>query len=169
LGQDIPHAKSTGLLTRKTPTLDVDIKNPDAATAVEALVVNASRIMVLFWCALASPQTAIPFRTDAPFRRSPLTLIAPDGDETQKIELLADGQQVVRVRPSTRTLTSHTNGSVAEPGVIRRGELPAINQTEAHNSLLTTPSSYWFSSTAINAQRIVQRKNRAPTERRSLG
>ena len=91
-----PHAKSTGLLTRKMPTLDVDIKNPDAATAVEALVRERFEdhgvILVRFGNA---PKHAIPFRTDTPFKKITVNLIAPDGDETQKIELLADGQQVV--------------------------------------------------------------------------
>jgi len=44
--------------------------------------------------------------------------------------LLADGQQVVGFGIHEDT-NKHTNGSGGEPGVIRRGELPAIKQTEA--------------------------------------
>ena len=32
-----PYAPNTGILTRKTPAIDVDITNPEAAEAVEAL------------------------------------------------------------------------------------------------------------------------------------
>jgi len=89
-------------------------------------------------------------------------VIAPDGDETQKIELLADGQQVVGfgIHEDTNKPYEWFGG---EPGVIRRGELPAINQTEAQQlvddavELLVLEHGY---------QRAKDRpkKNRAPTE-----
>jgi hypothetical protein len=125
-----PHAKSTGLLTRMMPTLDVDIKNPDAAAAVEALVRERFEdhgvILVRFG---NPPKRAIPFRTDTPFKKITVNLIAPDGDE-QKLELLANGQQVVGfgIHKDTGKPYKWFGG---EPGVVRRGELPAINQTEA--------------------------------------
>jgi len=126
-----PHAKSTGLLTRKMPTLDVDIKCPDAAAAVEALVrerfEDHGAILVRFGNA---PKRAIPFRTDTPFKKITVNLIAPDGDETQKLELLADGQQVVGfgIHKDTGKPYEWFGG---EPGIIRRGELPAITESEA--------------------------------------
>src|SRR5712691_10679203 len=126
-----PHAKSTGLLTRMMPTLDVDIKNPDAADAVEALVRERFEdhgvILVRFG---NTPKRAIPFRTDTPFKKITVNLIAPDGNENQKFELLADGQQVVGfgIHKDTGKPYRWFGG---EPGVVLRGELPAINQTEA--------------------------------------
>jgi hypothetical protein len=63
-----PDALNTGSLTRKMPTLDIDILNPEAAEAVEALVrerfEDRGRILVRFGRA---PKRAIPFRTDTPF------------------------------------------------------------------------------------------------------
>jgi hypothetical protein len=113
------------------PTLDVDIKSPDAAAAVEALVRERFEdhgvILVRFG---TPPKRAIPFRTDTPFKKITVNLIAPDGDQKQKIELLSDGQQVVGfgIHEDTGKPYEWFGG---EPGVIRRGELPAINQTEA--------------------------------------
>jgi hypothetical protein len=87
---------NTGLLTRQMPTLDVDILNQQAAEAVEQLVWKGfkDRGKILVRVGLA-PKRAIPFSTAEPFEKITATLVAPDGDTSQKIELLADGQQVV--------------------------------------------------------------------------
>ena len=65
-----PSANNTGVLTRLTPCLDIDVFDQDAADAVEMLVreryEDAGRILVRFgW----SPKRAIPFRTTAPFKK----------------------------------------------------------------------------------------------------
>ena len=88
-----PDAVNTGVLTKNTPALDIDILNPDVAKAVEALVRDyyeeRGNVLVRFGL---PPKRAIPFRTDAPFAKILRNLIAPDGSE-HKLELLASGQQ----------------------------------------------------------------------------
>jgi hypothetical protein len=104
------YATNTGILTRNTPALDIDILNDEAARAVEALVRGRYEreecddvvpILVRFGLA---PKRAVLFRTDEPFKKIQQSLIAPDGKEGQKIELLADGQQIVAfgIHPDTR-------------------------------------------------------------------
>src|SRR5262245_62189928 len=63
----LPNARSTGLLTRTMPTLDIDIKVPEAAEAVEALVAERfeERGYILPRIGQA-PKRAVPFRTDRP-------------------------------------------------------------------------------------------------------
>ena len=102
------------------PTIDIDIYNPEAAKAAEALVrerfERSGKVLVRVGNA---PKCAIPFRTDKPFKKITANLIAPEGDPTtpyrmrgQKIELLGDGQQVVAfgIHPDTH---NHIGGSAA--------------------------------------------------------
>jgi hypothetical protein len=94
-----------------------------------------------------APKRAIPFRTDAPFKKITANLIAVGGSEGQKIELLADGQQVVAfgIHPDTDKPYCWFGG---EPGKIARDELPYISEAQAHQlvddivELLTREHSY---------------------------
>jgi hypothetical protein len=91
-----PDATLTGTLTLNTPTFDIDIRNPDAAQAVEDLVKEwldgregALPIRIGQW-----PKRALLFRTDTAFKKLTVGLIAPDGSE-ERLEFLCNGQQVV--------------------------------------------------------------------------
>jgi hypothetical protein len=94
--QVFQYADNTGILTKATPAADIDIVNPEAAEAVEALARERfeERGYILVRVGLA-PKRAILLRTDAPFKKITGNVIAPDGSKGQKIELLGDGQQVV--------------------------------------------------------------------------
>jgi bifunctional DNA primase/polymerase-like protein len=126
-----PHATNTGILTQLTPTLDIDIKSPEAAEAIEALTRERfeERGFVLIRTGQA-PKRAILLRTDAPFKKITGNVIAPKGDTDQKIELLADGQQVVvfGTHPNTGKPYSWFGG---EPTSIRHDELPYVSEDEA--------------------------------------
>jgi hypothetical protein len=138
--------KSTGLITRLMPALDVDIYNPEAAKAVEELVRQhfEGRGKVLVRVGNA-PKRAIPFRTDKPFKKITANLTAPEGDTTiphhrvgnalepmvhQKIELLCDGQQLVAfgIHPDTHKQYEWIGGA---PGEVRLDEFPEITEVEA--------------------------------------
>jgi RecA-family ATPase len=95
---------NTGMLTRYTPTMDVDITSAEAAEAVEAVVKELyeghGEILVRIG---SPPKRAIPFRTAHPFPKMSAHFVAPNG-ERHKIEFLCDGQQVVvdGIHPDTR-------------------------------------------------------------------
>jgi hypothetical protein len=128
-----PRARSTGFLTKFTPTLDIDVLDPIAAQAIEEFVrgrYEADRGYVLVRFGQA-PKRAIPFRTDEPFKKITANFVAPNGAEGQKLELLADGQQVVAfgIHPTTTKPYTWFGG---EPGEIKREDLPYLSQDEAH-------------------------------------
>src|SRR3974390_3242171 len=79
------YARSTGILTRSVPALDIDVLNQEAAEAVEALAGDRfeERGYPLVRIGQA-PKRAILFRTDDPFKKIQVLLIAPDGSEGQK-------------------------------------------------------------------------------------
>src|SRR5262249_40047423 len=126
-----PYAINTGILTQFTPTLDIDITNSEAADAVEALARERfeERGFVLVRTGQA-PKRAILLRTDTPFKKITGIVIAPSGDTDQKIELLANGQQVVvfGIHAKTGKPYSWFGG---EPTSITHEELPYVSEDEA--------------------------------------
>ena len=125
------HASNTGVLTKLAPAFDIDILSEDAAEAVERLVRDryeeAGTVLIRIGL---PPKRAVLFRTDAPFRKITVNLIAPNGDGDQKVELLGDGQQLViaGTHPKTRKPYVWFGG---EPGVVKRDALPYITEEQA--------------------------------------
>jgi putative DNA primase/helicase len=106
-------ADNTGVLCRRVPTIDIDILNQAAASAVEALArehfEERGSILVRYG---KSPKRAIPLRTDEPFKKIAVSLLAPNGT-TEKIEILSDGQQFIAfgIHPETRKSYDWFGGS----------------------------------------------------------
>jgi Bifunctional DNA primase/polymerase, N-terminal len=111
-------ALSTGVLTRLTPTLDVDITDPEAVEAIESLVKDRFEESGYVLPRIGrSPKRCFPFRTLAPFPKIVANLTAPNGAQ-EKLELLAEGQQFVAhgIHPDTGKPYSWPRG---EPGAIK--------------------------------------------------
>jgi hypothetical protein len=143
-----PLAHDTGILCRSTPALDVDLHNAEAADAVEALARERFQergdyflVRVGEW-----PKRAVLFRTDAPFKKITRNLIAPSGHD-EKLEFLADGQQIVvfGIHPTTGQPYTWHGG---QPGDIKHEDLPYVSESEARAfvadavQLLTTEFGY---------------------------
>jgi hypothetical protein len=127
-----PDAGNTGVLTRLVPTLDLDILNEEAVRAIEAYVRERyeERGHILPRTG-KPPKRAIPFRTEEPFTKIVVNIIAPNGS-AEKIEFLGDGQQVVvdGIHPETQRPNRWHGG---EPGQIAREDLPYIREQEARD------------------------------------
>jgi len=125
-----PAAGNTGILTKFAPALDIDIFNEEAVRAIEEHVHDHydERGYVLPRIG-KPPKRAFPFRTDEPFQKILVNVTAPGGGE-EKIEFLADGQQVVCFgeHPDTHQPYRWHGG---EPGEIVRADLPYIHECEA--------------------------------------
>jgi hypothetical protein len=123
-------ADNTGILCRYTPALDIDIINPEAAEAIEQLIIDrfADYGHVLVRIGKA-PKRAVLFHTRVPFSKIKRRLIGPDGSE-QQIELLGDGQQVVidGIHPDTGKPYRWHGGNPAEIAI---DDLPAIDAISA--------------------------------------
>ena len=125
-----PAATNTGILTRLTPALDIDILNPDAATAIENLARERfderGYILVRFG---RPPKRCVLFR-GGPFPKIVANFSALNGAPAEKLEMLGDGQQVVvnGTHPDTHRCYSWFGG---EPGEIKHADLPGISAHEA--------------------------------------
>ena len=128
-----PEALNTGVLTRLMPTLDLDILNENAVRTIEDHVREhyEERGYILVRIGLP-PKRAIPFRTEVPFNKIAINLIAPNGstEKHEKIEFLGEGQQVVvaGTHPDTQRPYSWFGG---EPGQVKLEDLPYIREAEA--------------------------------------
>src|SRR6476620_2145032 len=90
-----PAAFNTGITTALTPTLDIDILNEEAAVAVEDLARERFEERGYVLTRIGHPpKRAVLFRTDKPFDKIAVELVAGNGD-IHKLEFLANGQQVV--------------------------------------------------------------------------
>jgi len=130
-----PDANNTGMLTRDTPTLDIDILNEAAARACEDFVRDRYEDRGALLTRIGfPPKRAIPFRTEEPFKKFVVNLIAPNAAadaKPEKIEFLADGSQVVidGIHPDTGKPYRWHGG---ELGQVQRSDLPLITNEEAH-------------------------------------
>jgi hypothetical protein len=129
-GKQWPDANNTGVLTIRTPALDLDILHPEAADAAEVLTrgrfEERGYILVRFG---KPPKRAILFRTDEPFSKIAANLFGPDG-MPQKIEFLGNGQQVVVDGIHPDTLQPY-RWQDKQPGEVERNDLPYITGAEA--------------------------------------
>jgi hypothetical protein len=125
-----PDAVNTGALTARMPTLDIDILDPAAVDAIVELVRDKylERGYVPARAGKA-PKAALIFRTDEPFKKILIPLIAPFGS-AEALEILCDGQQVVvdGIHPDTGHAYSWQGGSPLE---IPREELAYISAADA--------------------------------------
>jgi hypothetical protein len=125
-----PLATNTGLLTRQTPGADIDILNPEAAEAVEALARDRWEERGFFMPRIGlAPKRAVLLRTDTPFPKIKRSVVGPDPNKDEKIELLCDGQQMIAfgIHPDTRKPYMWPQG---EPGKIKWEDLPYTTAEE---------------------------------------
>lgn len=129
-----PRASNTGVLTRLTPTLDLDLLNEPAAVAAENFVRERfeTRGRILSRIGFA-PKRAIPLRTNQPFKKLSTLFAVSAGVNSrkgEKIEFLGDGQQVVAhgIHPDTQREYLWTGG---DPSTVAYSDLPEISAAEA--------------------------------------
>jgi hypothetical protein len=126
-----PGMTNTGIITKRTPCLDLDLLNTEAGDVCESLVRERfdgrGNLLARFGRA---PKRAIPFRTDKYFTKLDVKFAAADGGEGDKIEFLADGQQFAAfgTHPDTKRPYRWHGGS---PLNIRHDELPYVSEQEA--------------------------------------
>jgi hypothetical protein len=149
---------NTGILTERTPVLDIDLLNKDAGDAVEQLIRDRfgdyGTVLVRVG---KSPKRAIPFQTAKPFDKLQVSLINANGVNGDKIELLCDGQQLV-----AHGIHKDTGRPYAWIGAqlhdVERYALPHLNEAEARLlvqdivELLTVEYGYSVTSAAKKAE-----------------
>src|SRR6516165_1214725 len=91
-----PNAFNTGILTRTTPAIDIDVYDANVVQEIRNLVLgmvgDSGHLMVRVGQA---PKCAIPFQTDQPLAKISTPIFASPDGRKHHVEVLGDGQQVV--------------------------------------------------------------------------
>jgi hypothetical protein len=126
-----PDAINTGLLTRTTPAIDLDVYDSEVAEELEATLfdmIGEGRTLVRFG---KPPKRAVLFRADTPFAkiRTPV-FTSPGSNKENFVEVLGDGQQIIvhGIHPETGKDYSWHGG---EPGDVTRADLPLLTEAMA--------------------------------------
>ena len=124
-----PAAFNTGILTRTTPAVDIDVYDPDVAQAIEAMLWDmiGTRGMVRFG---EAPKRAALFRTETPFAKISTPVFTSPTGQRHRVEVLCSGQQIVVLgtHPGTGKPYSWHGG---EPGDVARADLPELTEAVA--------------------------------------
>jgi hypothetical protein len=123
------NATNTGILTRVTPAIDIDVLDPIIADELQEL---AERLIGISPARVGqAPKRALLYRTDLPFDKLATPIyISPDGRQ-HKIEVLCRGQQIVvrGIHPGTQAEYTWRG---AEPGPdLRHDALPQLSLEKA--------------------------------------
>jgi hypothetical protein len=91
-----PGDTNTGLLTARTPAVDIDVYDPDVSTELHreilSMIGNGVRAP---WRVGQAPKHAFLCQTGRPFKKiATPTFTSPDGRKN-KVEVLGDGQQII--------------------------------------------------------------------------
>jgi hypothetical protein len=160
------NATNTGILTRTTPAIDIDVLDPGVADKMQELAERMIRTG-------QAPKRASLYRTDTPFDKLATPIyISPDG-RAHKVEVLCSGQQIVvnGIHPITGSPYTWLGG---EPGPkLKREALPPLNAEKAIEFLDAAErcmSAYGWTpkkkingvaSPTCNGQRIASERERA--------
>jgi hypothetical protein len=132
----LPHATNTGIRTKHTPAVDIDIRDPALAEQVqEALLNTIGHHGTILQRVGLPPKRLIPFRCDDPFRKisTPFFRISPDDPDrvANRVEVLADGQQFVAegIHPDTRR--PYQWASNLDLAGVPRDTLPMLDEATA--------------------------------------
>jgi hypothetical protein len=89
-----PDAMNTGVLTRRTPCIDIDVLEPEVAAEIETMVFDVIGGACAVRTGLA-PKRAILTRTEKSFGKLTTPVFTAPSGAACKVEILANGQQVI--------------------------------------------------------------------------
>src|SRR5262245_31137022 len=144
--QALPHATNTGVRTKHTPAVDIDIHDQPVADQVQHALLNiiGDRGTILQRVGLP-PKRLIPFRCDVPFRKvsTPSFKISPDDPDrlANRVEVLADGQQFVADGIHPDTCRPYQWANNVDLAGVPRDLLPVLDEAAAREFVTSRRAS----------------------------
>jgi AAA domain/Bifunctional DNA primase/polymerase, N-terminal len=132
-----PDATNTGIRTKHTPAVDIDIYDAAVAEQIEnelRACFPQHSLLVRFG---QPPKRLIPFRCKTPFTKIMVRFKAPDNDTMHKIEVLGDGQQFIAdgVHPDTGKAYTWKGGDLLS---VPHDQLPLLDEATARRFIRRT-------------------------------
>jgi hypothetical protein len=129
-----PDATNTGILTSKTPAIDIDVLDSDVADELQQIaerLIGTSAVRIG-----QAPKRAMLFRADEPFDKISTPIFISRDGRAHKVEILGRGQQLVvaGIHPDTQSPYTWRGG---EPGAeLNRDVLPQLSAELANEFIL---------------------------------
>jgi hypothetical protein len=133
-----------GILTKRTPTVDIDVRNEEIALEAEAKareIFGDGPVRIGM-----APKRLMMFRTDSPFRKMRSTKYQDEWGDLHQIEILCDGQQFVAY---------HTHPDTGKPYVWPAEKLDQDGSTIAEGGPLTIRQTELIDITVEQCQAFI--------------
>jgi putative DNA primase/helicase len=129
-----PNATNTGIRTKHTPAVDIDVHDAEMAEQIEhelRAFFPQQPLLVRFGL---PPKRLIPFRCETPFTKIMIQFTAPDAETIHKVEVLGDGQQFIAdgVHPDTGKPYTWQGGDLL---TVPHERLPLLDEETARRFL----------------------------------
>jgi hypothetical protein len=130
-GEDYFDAFNTGIRTRYTPAVDIDVYDAEMVEKIRQQILNFISAGTLLERIGQPPKVLIPFHSDVPFDKIATTFNWPDG-KVHKVEVLCDGQQFIAegMHPDTGKPYQWKNDT--DLSSVARKRLPIMDEALAH-------------------------------------
>jgi hypothetical protein len=127
-------ATNTGIRTKHTPAVDIDVHDADMAEQLERELRACFPQQALLVRFGQPPKRLIPFRCETPFTKIMIRFKAPDDKTIHKVEVLGDGQQFIAdgVHPDTGKAYTWQDGDLLS---VPHEQLPLLDETTARRFL----------------------------------
>jgi putative DNA primase/helicase len=140
-----PDATNTGIRTKHTPAVDIDIHDADMAEQIENVLRACFPQQALLVRFGQPPKRLIPFRCETPFTKIMVRFRAPD-ETIHKVEVLGAGQQFIAdgVHPDTGKDYTWQGGDLLS---VPHEQLPLLDEVTArkflHKAATTMTAASW--------------------------
>jgi hypothetical protein len=129
-GDEYPDAINTGIRTRYTPAIDIDVYDGEMVEKIRQELLNLIPSGSILERIGQPPKVLIPFQGVVPFNKIAIAFKSPD-NKIHRVEVLCDGQQFIAdgMHPDTGKpyqWKNNTGSSVA------RKQLPIMDEALAH-------------------------------------
>jgi hypothetical protein len=128
------NATNTGILTRTTPAIDIDVLDPGVADKLQQIakqMIGVSPVRIG-----QAPKRALLYRTDLPFDKLATPIYISSDGHAHKVEVLCSGQQIVvkGIHPVTQSPYSYLG---SEPGPeLKREALQLLTAEKAREFII---------------------------------
>jgi bifunctional DNA primase/polymerase-like protein len=154
-----PVATNTGIRTRRTPAVDIDVRDAAVADQLEsALRASFPSALVRFGM---PPKRLIPFRCETPFKKIAVSFKSPD-NVTHKVEVLGDGQQFIAdgIHPDTGKPYAWRDG--ADLLSVAHEHLPMLDEAAARRFVAEASAIMTVAGWQVVGKRRRCRSSRRP-------
>jgi hypothetical protein len=124
-----PNAQNTGVLTRITPAVDIDVRDEEVATRLHEMVARFVPGGLVRYG--QRPKRAILFKTSEPFQKMQTPVYESPNGQKHQVEILCNGQQILvfGAHPETGRTYEWEGDS---PAGVKRDHLPELTAATAH-------------------------------------